>query len=216
MTVSQKTRSLASSLLIALFACSAAATAQASVIGFEGVVADTAFDGSVAPYTESGYVFSSNQAAGSDTDGIAGKNWKRKSIDTGSAAFGFCAYEGRCVGRGVVITLTGPTAFSLTSIGVGSFYDDVPGAGTLELIGHLVGGGTVTQTLNADETYDVFTLTGFDGLASLDLIGRDVFAVGIDNLVVNPTQQVPEPGTLSLGLAAALGLLIAMRKRGLS
>lgn len=216
MPISHKTRSLVSSLLLALSACFAATTAQATVLAFEGVVADTAFDDTFAPYAESGYVFSNNKEAGSSASGISGKNWRVKSIDTGSAVFGFCAHDANCAGKGVVITLTGPTPFSLTSIGVGKFFDDVYGAGKLDLIGRLVGGGTVTRTLIADKSYNVFTLTGFDGLTSLDLIGREVFAIGIDNLVVNSTQQVPEPGTLSLGLAAALGVLASLRKRKLA
>ncbi|MEQ8752966.1 MAG: PEP-CTERM sorting domain-containing protein [Coleofasciculus sp. G1-WW12-02] len=88
----------------------------------------------------------------------------------------------------------------------------VPGM-TLEVVGNVFGGGTVSQSLTlVEDTVTTFNLNGFTNLISLDFFAPSVDIGGetfnpdplIDNLVIEETQPVPEPLTI-LGSATALG-----------
>lgn len=84
--------------------------------------------------------------------------------------------------------------------------------GTLSLIGHLVGGGSVTTSLNTSDTWMTYALSGFNNLSSVDIYGYNVYAVAIDNLEINAS-AVPEPASMALlGLGLA-GVLAARRRK---
>jgi len=118
----------------------------------------------------------------------------------------------------VTASLPGGGAFSVTSIdagnldAAGSLLGFAPGM-TLELVGNLLGGGTVTQSLTiVEDTVTTFSLTGFTSLVSLQMSSP---AVGggnpdplIDNIVFTTADaQVPLPAGFWLMLTgiAAIG-----------
>lgn len=115
--------------------------------------------------------------------------------------FAFCAFDGSC-SAGTSLALTDGGAFSVSSIDAANW--QISGTtGALDLVGHFSGGGSITQTLTTDDFWSTYSLSGFDNLVSLDIVGRSVYAFAIDNLVVNGS-DVPEPATLALlGLSMA-------------
>lgn len=184
--------------------------AGATTIGFEGVVPNTSSIVPVTPYTESGFTFTNlHNATGSD--GIFGS---AASNSNGTATFVFCTYNNGC-GTDVFVTLTAADAspFSLTSIDAGN-WQAATTAGSIDLIGHLVSGGTVTTSITAGKTWETFAISGFHDLISVDFYGRAVYAVAIDNLELNatPSSNVPEPTSIAL-LGLGLAGLVAGRRR---
>lgn len=176
-------------------------------LGFEGVVADYGQALPAAPYTEAGYQLV-NLSPGPFSDGIFGKH---ASNSNGSATFVFCAYDSSCA-SGTAMKLTGPQPFTLTSIDVGNW--ELGGvAGTLELIGTLLGGATVSTVLGSADAWSTQTLSGFVNLTSVEFRGHSAYAVGIDNLVLDTSRSVPEPGSLALASLALAGLGLRGRKR---
>ncbi|MDT8999775.1 PEP-CTERM sorting domain-containing protein [Paucibacter sp. APW11] len=178
-------------------------------LGFEGVVGDSDSSTPITPYTESGFTLT-NLKPTPINDGIFGKT---SGVNTnGSAVFGFCAYDNTC-DRGTAIRLTGAAPFSLNSIEIASLFPNfTPQAAntSLQLIGTLFGGGTITTTLSYSTTWAAYSVSGFSNLQSLELRGINDYAVGIDNLILNADagNRLPEPGSLALSALAltALGL----------
>lgn len=184
------------------------AMADPVTIGFEGVAPDNSSVVTSTPYayTESGYSFNASTSGG--TAGIFGKF---ASNSNGSATFVFCSFDSGCT-DGTSVTLTGTTPFSLNSIDVGNWMTG-QAAGSLELIGHLLGGGTVTTTLGTGNAWSSNLLSGFDNLQSVEFRGHTTYAVAFDNLVIS-AGTVPEPASLALvGLALAGMGFAARRKR---
>jgi hypothetical protein len=182
------------------------AAAAPVTIGFEGVVGNGGAQVPVTPYTESGFTFTVSTAGPSN--GIFGKD---ASNSNGSATFVFCAFDSGCT-NGSVVTLAGTAPFSLDSIDVGNWQRNA-GAGTMELIGHLVGGGTVTTTLATDTLWSTNALSGFGNLLSVDFKGYTTYAVAFDNLVINAPASVPEPASLALAGLALAGVGAAARRK---
>lgn len=117
----------------------------------------------------------------------------------------------------VVMSVDGGGTFSVSSLDAAVYWIGAP-AGSIELIGALHGGGTVTTTLATDGKWTQHMLTGFDNLDSLTV--RDTTSgiflaapgFGIDNINTAP---VPEPESYALMIAglAALGLVRRYRKQ---
>lgn len=118
-------------------------------------------------------------------------------------------------GSTVTVTQASGLPFSLSSLdaarlfltpgGIGSF----PNADTLDLIGTLMNGSTVSAslTLPLEGSFQTFSITGFQDLSSLAISGTAGGVSGaswaVDNLVVG---TVPEPANfLLLSLATGLG-----------
>lgn len=202
------TATLSTAALIALSAVPTLASAAPVVLGFEGVTADSDQTIPVTPYTESGYTLS-NMNPGDFNDGIFGKD---ASNSNGSATFVFCAYDSACF-SGTAIKLTGGAPFTLKSIDIGNWETGGP-AGTLELIGSVLGGGTVTAVLDTGDSWATHLLSGFDHLLSVEFRGHTAYAVAFDNLVLDLSpSRVPEPGSLALAALALAGLGLSARRR---
>jgi len=202
------TATLSTAALIALGAVPTFASAAPVVMGFEGVTADSDQIVPVTPYTEGGYTLT-NLNPGDFNDGIFGKN---ASNSNGSATFVFCAYDSTCF-SGTSIKLTGGAPFTLKSLDVGNWETGGP-AGTLELIGSVLGGGTVTAVLGSGDAWATHLLSGFDNLLSVEFRGHTAYAVAIDNLVLDLSPgRVPEPGSLALAALALAGVGLSARRR---
>ncbi|MBB2487330.1 PEP-CTERM sorting domain-containing protein [Mitsuaria sp. WAJ17] len=202
------TAALSSVALVALSAVPTLASAAPVVLSFEGVTADADQIIPVTPYTESGYTLT-NMNPGTFNDGIFGKD---ASNSNGSATFVFCAYDSTCF-SGTSIKLTGGAPFTLKSIDVGNWETGGP-AGTLELIGSVLGGGTVMAVLNTGDAWATKLLSGFDNLLSVEFRGHTAYAVAFDNLVLDRSPgRVPEPGSLALAALALAGLGLSARRR---
>ena len=218
------TRSFLLSLIMLL-----AFTGQAAavVIDFEGVVADTDALIPATPYTEDGFTLVSNSPPEfGGTDGIFGA---ASTVNTnGTAVFGWCggcSYEeegdgGTDIPIHVVLTLTQDSGdpFSLLSLDASNLgiNEDEPVASPLQVVGNLVGGGTVMAALNlVEDTWTTFDLSGFNDLLSVNIFAGDFPEVDLamDNLVI-AAASVPEPSTLMLMGIGLLGLAwIGQRRR---
>lgn len=131
-----------------------------------------------------------------------------------------------CSGLQVVTADFGGQAFDALSVdaanlsAAGEGLGFVPGM-TLEVVGNLFGGGTVSQSLTIiEDTVTTFNLVGFSNVVSLDffapVVGDSNPDPLIDNLVIDiASEPVPEPasiiGILSIG---ALGLGLKGKKKG--
>lgn len=185
----------------------ALSTAAPVTMGFEGVVDDGGQALPIAPYSEVGYQLV-NLAPDLYSDGIFGKD---ASNSNGSATFVFCSYDSSCR-PGTAIKLTGPQPFSLKSIEVGN-WERSGTPGSMELIGTLVGGGTVSTLLGISDIWSAHLLAGFDNLSSVEFRGLGTYAVAFDNLVLDASHSVPEPGSLALLSLAVAGLGLRGRRR---
>ena len=139
----------------------------------------------------------------------------------------YIAEEGGSLGQPITMAPTGGGVFSLTAIDVGEPLNDAsfPNATTFRVVGNLFGGGTVTALFSIDGLFDgaggimdfqtfllpatFINLTSvvFDGLLATGGPG----GIGLDNIVVNQTEAVPEPASLLL-ISIGLGALAARRR----
>ncbi len=140
-------------------------------------------------------------------------------VDDGSQ---YLAVAGPSVDSPVTITTAGGQAFSLTSLDGGKLFltpgglTGLPNADTLDLMGAIKGGGTVSAslTLPAEGTFKLFSLSGFTDLTSVVIWGTGGGSTdaswAVDNLAAT---AIPEPSTLLLLTFAALVLLAGCRLR---
>lgn len=115
----------------------------------------------------------------------------------------------------VVMTVDGGGTFSVSSLDTAVYWIGAP-AGSVELIGALHGGGSVSTTLATGGAWTSYALSGFDNLDSLTF--RDTTSgaflaapgFGIDNINTTP---VPEPETYALMIAGLALVGLATRRR---
>ncbi|MBX3616948.1 FxDxF family PEP-CTERM protein [Nitrosomonas sp.] len=113
-----------------------------------------------------------------------------------------------------LMTPTTGGTFSIFSLDASVYWTGA--TGTLDIIGNLFGGGTVTTSLSISSTWQNFLLPGtFTNLVSVEFrdsqSGSFLSApgFGVDNINITP---VPEPETYAM-LLAGLGLLSLMVRR---
>lgn len=117
------------------------------------------------------------------------------------------------------ITLTGPPAFNLSSLNFASTAIAI----NLSVLGNLVGGGTLNQSLattSAGASLDSFNFAGWINLSSVVFSSTSGGAtIGLDDVVVSafsPPAAVPEPATASIiGLGTLVGAFCQYRRRKL-
>lgn len=140
------------------------------------------------------------------------------------------AYNGSdymLVRSGYTVAQANGDAFSLNGLDITNWYD-TPTSGyysddrSWQVTGNLLGGGTVSQTLNLDNVanrfdldcndLETFVLTGFDNLASFSInqTGGDHPWAVVDNFIINAV--VPEPGTLILCGLGLVAIVLTRRR----
>jgi hypothetical protein len=197
---------------------SLAGLASGAVIDFNSVVNGSANADRTTPLTTQGYTFTSAHFHINDTPG--------------ACAFGGCTtlngtqylnLDAPQLGQPVVMTRAGGGSFNLNSLqasrlfvdGTASALLNFPNADTLELVGELSGGGTVSVSISlpALPSFNSFSLPGtFINLLSLTISGSvdgvtDNASWAVDNIDVS---DVPEPSTVLF--AAGGALLLGLRK----
>ena len=110
----------------------------------------------------------------------------------------------------VLMTSADSSAFSLQSVGAATRAGDfdvgnpsiAQGSAGFTVTGFLVGGGTVSQTINfSDLSYNIYSLTGFNNLSGAEFAAfgfSDNPEIALDDITVNA--GVPEPATWALML----------------
>ena len=120
----------------------------------------------------------------------------------------------------VTFSPLGGGAFALLAFDIGEWSNSGPGgffAHQIQVLGTVVGGGTLSTTLTVDgrkPAFETFNFNGWTNLSSVTLQGirgdGPSNSFGLDNVVV--ARAVPEPGTLSL-LGLGVASLIGRRRR---
>jgi len=183
-----------------------------ATIGFEGTgVAPNGVISPILPYNEAGFVIQNGSPApesgifGADTDG---------EVNSGSDFLGW-SFDGD-----LVLEEEASAPFTLNSFDAGHLgsIGGLPAVLTLEVTGHLDGGGVVMASFDYTVPWATFDLPAtFTGLSSVEFLTSFDGGVGIDNIVVNlDTRPVPETGvslTLLLLAVFALALLKAKKKK---
>lgn len=114
----------------------------------------------------------------------------------------------------VTMTNTGGTTFDISSLEAATA--NTGDSNQLLITGTLFGGGTITETLTIDGSFDSYSITGFNNLVSVSFasVNSGSYNFGgfsLDNINLDAA-SVPEPASLALlGLGIA-GLGIARRK----
>jgi hypothetical protein len=134
----------------------------------------------------------------------------------------YLAVAGPSLDSAVVVTNAGGSVFSVTGLDAAKLFltpgglFGSPNADTLDLLGTLAGGSSVSVslTLPAEGSFGTFTLAGFSDLTSLTISGTgggsDDASWAVDNLVVT---SVPEPSTTGLLIGGLMLSALVVRRR---
>lgn len=184
----------------AFIAISAAASARAeqSVIDFDAL-ATPGFGVTLLPaYSEDGYQLTTNS-------GLLGSFHSSSPLYAGSPSMTNTPLATTS------LTRAGGAAFSLDSIELADLFSLGSGPYDVTFLGHLAGGGTVSQTfsINTGSAFSPHSFSGFSHLASVTWQQGLMRLHQFDNIVVT---SVPEPGTYAM-LLAGLGLFGWMSRR---
>lgn len=199
---------ITSAALIVAGIVSVSAQAAPVTLDFEGVAAN----GTQSPcpltsaYSKGGYSLGSASATCNHYIGnnMSGNN----TYGNTTSVLAICS---GCPG-GLLLTLTGPAAFSALSVDIGSFFGNDPAAVTFT--GYFVGGGSVVQAVDGAKSWATYLLNGFTGLSSMTIqtLGANGAHASLDNIVVTNANTVPEPTSIAL-LGLALVTAGAARRR---
>ncbi len=184
----------------ALLALAAAGTVQAqqAVIDFDALAAPGLGATFLPAYSEDGFNLSTNF-------GFFGSVHANSFLYAGSAGLANTALATTS------LTRAGGGVFSLNSIELADLVSLGSSAYNVTFLGHLQGGGTVSETFSVS-TANIFsphTFTGFNNLLSVTWKEGLTKVHQFDNINVT---AVPEPGTYAM-LLAGLGLLGFMGRR---
>lgn len=193
-------------LVLAGSAYSTAVSALPVKMNFEG--APTVIPST--PYNESGFTLTDSNPF--SADGIFDSAGNPFPANTnGTQVFGWCA--GCDPNQTITLTRTGGGAFDFLSFDTAVLE---PGAGSneIEVIGHFLGGGSITTAVTQLETWATVGL-GYFNVTSVDfLFGANHQRYpdhAMDNLVMDT--HVPEPGSLALLALGVVGAGASSRRR---
>jgi hypothetical protein len=184
-------------------------SANATVITFEGYVANGSLAFVPPAYTESGFTLSYAAADGGSNDKAAVFGASSAGmIGDSTASLGWNTSDGSSV------TLTGPASFDLFSLDLGG-YVGAPGDKhtNITLTGYLTAGGSQTITFSnlLSETTENVGWTGLD-----HVVFTGTYYGAMDNLVTSGGgNATPEPGTMLLVVAGAGALALVRRRKSL-
>jgi hypothetical protein len=169
--------------------------------------------------------FDSLEQAGSSFQYLSSYNENGFNLSAGSLGSAQQGNTGWYFGSASLFNDHGSAVTTLTKIGGGTFNFDsidlapvstVYGSGaTVSFVGNVNGGGTVnaSYTLNSTFSFQTFALTGFNNLDSVTWIQSANYHQ-FDNLVLDQSSRVPEPGSLALVGLALAAFAVARRKAG--